>query len=1049
MSQGTRWKRALAATLAVATAATMLVVGAPPATAAPGDVVVTTDDPPLIEGGGSASVEVALSEQPAADVTITIAELVDGTEQLDIETTQLVFTTANWDVPQSVVASAIDDTVVEGTVYVTVRGTAASADTAWDGEVRDTTVPVLDDDGVTLSWLYGGELTEGGAGDELAVALTQEPTADVQVTWLDHESTTDVTPADSPAPVLTFDASNWDQAQTIPFIAIDDAEVEGDETNPVFVHVLSEDAAFMASEAGTVYTAMAAIVDDDTAPVDSDEDGVMDDDDNCPAIPNPDQEDADADGVGDVCEVIADCGADSATGPVNLGFESGDLTGWTVAAQQEGVAVTGADAFTSPWEGTHMARLGDSAASSGESQPFGLNIICQDFVVTEAIVEFVYNVFTYDYTGFDEFSFDLLVVDPDTNELLAHHDQEAWGAGTDLKTSGWTGVSLDLADHVGETVRLVLRGGGTSDSLYAFWVYVDAVGSSGLPVPVAPLVGATSETGSFTVDPQTGQVTVSMVSWQKSDLTLTAAVTCPEGDTPTDVALFLNEAEYQPVEGTTYQFVIPADEVVAGELKTTATCDGVEFPNVVGAIVLYDPSGIVTDSVTGNPVVGATVQLYKVPGWSGKTAPGDSTPDTCQTNESKAEGEDWNQPAPTTLGVLVNPLSEEISPNVNPFITNSIGYYGWDVAAGCWYVVVSKTGYVTLTSPVVGVPSEVTDLDIQLTPVSTGGGGGGGGGGGTPTTTPTTPTDPDLDLLAPRLDGIRRIETAIEISQSLFDDAGLRSAALAEKRSANAVVLATGYAFPDALVGGPLAADLTAPLLLTEADELNAATKAEIERVLADGQTVHVLGGTAAISDAIADELEAAGFVVVRHAGATRYATATAVAAALGNPGDVVLASGHNFPDALAGGAAAASIDGAVLLVDGEEVGSDTAAYLAAHPGQRFAVGGPAARAVPSATPLAGQDRYETAKLVADSFFPDGAEYVGIASGADFPDALAGGAHIANLGGPLLLTSPTSLSQATKSYVDEHATMIEAAYIYGGTAAIAEAVREAVAAIVA
>src|SRR5690606_32306788 len=52
----------------------------------------------------------------------------------------------------------------------------------------------------------------------------------------------------------------------------------------------------------------------------------------------------------------------------------------------------------------------------------------------------------------------------------------------------------------------------------------------------------------------------------------------------------------------------------------------------------------------------------------------------------------------------------------NPFVTNDIGYYGWDVAEGCWYVVVEAEGYDTLTSPVVGVPPEVTDLHLALTP---------------------------------------------------------------------------------------------------------------------------------------------------------------------------------------------------------------------------------------------------------------------------------------------------------------------------------------------
>ena len=448
------------------------------------------------------------------------------------------------------------------------------------------------------------------------------------------------------------------------------------------------------------------------------------------------------------------CGADAVNPTLtNMGFEDG-LEGWTLGFQTEGIEVTGADSFTSPWEGTKMARIGSSQPSANESQPRGPNLLCQDFVATQDMEAFAFNIFTYDYTGFDEFRFDVAVVAED-GEVLASYTQGAWGQGTSLKTSGWRGASIDTSGHIGEELRLIIRSGGTSDSAFAFWTYIDSAAS--VPEPVNQETTATSESGSVTTDPVTGQVSVSMPFSQPSDLTLSVKATCPTsegGAAPTPgVTILYGGGTFPAAETSTgsgvFTATIPAGSLGSGGvLSSEVTCPGeTTLVNTLGTITLYDPSGIISDAVSGEPVVGAQVYLHKVPGWQPWSDPEAPQPEaTCETNESKAEGAPWSQEAPVELGQLVNAASPEISPNVNPFVTNSIGYYGWDVAKGCWYVTVEAEGYEDLVSPVVGVPSEVTDLDLELTPVTTGGGGSGGGGGGgggpvTPTPTPTsTPT---------------------------------------------------------------------------------------------------------------------------------------------------------------------------------------------------------------------------------------------------------------------------------------------------------------------
>ena len=97
----------------------------------------------------------------------------------------------------------------------------------------------------------------------------------------------------------------------------------------------------------------------------------------------------------------------------------------------------------------------------------------------------------------------------------------------------------------------------------------------------------------------------------------------------------------------------------------------------------------------------------------------------------------------------------------------------------------------------------------------------------------------------------------------------------------------------------------------------------------------------------------------------------------------------------------------------------------------------------PAAFPVSGADRYDTARRVAAGFF-NAPTAVAIASGANFPDALAGGAHIARRGGPMLLTSPTNppgLSSFTAAYLrDNHLTIAEL-FVYGGSAAVSDSVQ--------
>ena len=105
------------------------------------------------------------------------------------------------------------------------------------------------------------------------------------------------------------------------------------------------------------------------------------------------------------------------------------------------------------------------------------------------------------------------------------------------------------------------------------------------------------------------------------------------------------------------------------------------------------------------------------------------------------------------------------------------------------------------------------------------------------------------------------------------------------------------------------------------------------DEIVALGATrVVILGGTGAISDAVAAQVAALPGVttVDRFSGLSRFGTAAAISAQVWPSGaDVVyVAYGLNFPDALAGGPAAFLDDGPLLLVRTDSIPAETAAEI-------------------------------------------------------------------------------------------------------------------------
>lgn len=198
--------------------------------------------------------------------------------------------------------------------------------------------------------------------------------------------------------------------------------------------------------------------------------------------------------------------------------------------------------------------------------------------------------------------------------------------------------------------------------------------------------------------------------------------------------------------------------------------------------------------------------------------------------------------------------------------------------------------------------------------------------------------------------------------------------------------------------------------------------------------------------------------VVGRAAGADRYGTAAAVSRELiPSPGigigTVFVATGEQFPDALAGGPAAASHDAPLLLVRASAIPAATRdELLRLRPARIVVLGGPGAvsdavlvalrqytrsRDSASVIRVGGSDRYDTAARISSYAFAS-ASAVLIATGANYPDALVGSAAGARHGLPLLLVTGTAIPITTERELNR--LRPERIYVLGGPSVVSDGV---------
>ncbi len=301
--------------------------------------------------------------------------------------------------------------------------------------------------------------------------------------------------------------------------------------------------------------------------------------------------------------------------------------------------------------------------------------------------------------------------------------------------------------------------------------------------------------------------------------------------------------------------------------------------------------------------------------------------------------------------------------------------------------------------------------------------------------------------VATRLAGTGRYETAAKISQAEFTQA-------------DTVVLAYGMNYADALAGVSLAKAMNAPILLTNLKELPQETLAEIKRLKATN--VVILGGPGAVGTEVEKALTDNNLTVERIAGASRFETATKIAEKMQKlnkdkaPEDVFFVYYNGFADALSVSTVAAAKGAPVIyLQTNGDLDAETAAYLAKIKGKvknAYVIGGDGvisdammnkAGTALGLTPtrVFGADRFATCVAVNEKFAGVlNGKMLCVATGMDFPDALAGGVFAALNKAPLFLINgkenPLKLSDSQKSYLGSKEP--QNLYVFGGTGVVSD-----------
>ncbi len=196
----------------------------------------------LTEGATqTASLTMVLNVRPVNDVILSLTT--SPTDEIALSTTSVTFTNANWNTPQTLVFTSLDDFFVDGTINTSVTFSIdPTSDASFVSSVTAQTIAVANQDnevaGFTISPLNGGSLEEGNSATvSFTVLLDAQPNPSefviLDITSLD----TTESEVSSITNSLVFTNTSWSTTQTVILNSVEDIILDGTVSSTISIAV--------------------------------------------------------------------------------------------------------------------------------------------------------------------------------------------------------------------------------------------------------------------------------------------------------------------------------------------------------------------------------------------------------------------------------------------------------------------------------------------------------------------------------------------------------------------------------------------------------------------------------------------------------------------------------------------------------------------------------------------------------------------------------------------------------------------------------------------